>query len=323
MGLPDPSERSSARDPFPTPILNERPLWCELYENVRERLFPPQLPPLELTSQPVPIPDRMASNTNPWAVGTATVINSGVLALLVLFGLGVAVNHGPRFSNPSATFDLKDFPLFTPIKTHPSNAGGGGGMNDPVQVSKGRNPRFGMNPLAPVQVPVLDNPKLAVENSIAVPPDIKLPDNPTMATIGVHSSPNVTLISGGQGGPIGIGSGDHGGVGPGHGQNGWGPGADGIYIPGANGVTQPIPIFTPEAEFSDEARRQKYQGVCVISLIVDAQGNPQSPRVVQPLGYGLDDKALEAVRLYRFKPAKKDGKPVAVRMTVMVNFRLY
>ena len=60
------------------------------------------------------------------------------------------------------------------------------------------------------------------------------------------------------------------------------------------GVSAPVPIFTPEAEFSDEARRAKYQGVCLISLIVDAQGNPQNPRVVRPLGMGLDEKELEA-----------------------------
>jgi TonB family protein len=61
----------------------------------------------------------------------------------------------------------------------------------------------------------------------------------------------------------------------------------------------------------------------VISVIIDAQGNPQSPHVVRALGMGLDEKALAAVMRYRFKPAKKDGKPVAVRMIVEVNFRLY
>ena len=81
--------------------------------------------------------------------------------------------------------------------------------------------------------------------------------------------------------------------------------------------------FTPEAEFSDEARRAKYQGVCLISLIVDAQGNPQNPRVVRPLGMGLDEKALEAVRKYKFKPAMKGGTPVPVMMSIEVNFRLY
>ena len=61
----------------------------------------------------------------------------------------------------------------------------------------------------------------------------------------------------------------------------------------------------------------------MISIIVDAHGYPQSPRVVRSLGMGLDDKALEAVRRYRFKPATKDGRPVAAMITVEVDFLLY
>jgi TonB family protein len=61
----------------------------------------------------------------------------------------------------------------------------------------------------------------------------------------------------------------------------------------------------------------------MISLIVDTHGNPQSPRVVHSLGMGLDEKALAAVKLYRFKPVLKDGKPVNARIRVAVNFRLY
>jgi TonB family protein len=90
------------------------------------------------------------------------------------------------------------------------------------------------------------------------------------------------------------------------------------------GVSAPVILIQPDAEFSDEARRAKYQGVVVVSFIVDAQGNTQNPRVVRALGMGLDEKALEAVRKYKFKPAMKDGKtPVPVMMSVEVNFRLY
>jgi TonB family protein len=84
-----------------------------------------------------------------------------------------------------------------------------------------------------------------------------------------------------------------------------------------------VPIVSPEAEFSDEARRNKYQGVCMISVIVDARGYPRNPRVVRSLGMGLDEKALEAVQKYRFKPATKNGKAVAATISVEVNFRLY
>jgi TonB family protein len=116
-----------------------------------------------------------------------------------------------------------------------------------------------------------------------------------------------------------MGSGNGDGYGPGTG----GGAGGGLYRVGG-GVSAPVALNNVEAEFSDEARRAKYQGVCIISLIVDAQGNPQNPRVVRTLGMGLDEKALEAVRKYKFKPALKDGKiPVPVMISVEVNFRLY
>jgi TonB family protein len=98
---------------------------------------------------------------------------------------------------------------------------------------------------------------------------------------------------------------------------------DGLFHIGGQ-VTGPIPLNSIEAQFSDEARREKIQGVVLVSLIVDAEGYPQNPRVVRPLGKGLDEKAIEAVRKYRFKPAMIDNAtPVPVMITVEVNFRLY
>jgi periplasmic protein TonB len=89
------------------------------------------------------------------------------------------------------------------------------------------------------------------------------------------------------------------------------------------GVSQPVPVYTVDPEFSEEARRAKYQGEVMVQVIVDAQGNVQNPHIVRPLGMGLDEKALEAVVKYKFKPALKNGKPVAVYLTVAINFRLY
>jgi TonB family protein len=182
-------------------------------------------------------------------------------------------------------------------------------------------------PIVPPQVPVLQNPTLPIDPAIAVPLSIKLPDNPTLPNIGVHTSPNVSLASNGPGTRSGIGTGSDGGLGPGKGP-GYGPGnnpgfGNSIYAPGVGGVTNPVPIVSPEAEFSGEARRSKYQGICMISVIVDARGYPQNPRVTRSLGMGLDEKALEAVQKYRFKPAMKDGHPVASIILVEVDFRLY
>lgn len=86
--------------------------------------------------------------------------------------------------------------------------------------------------------------------------------------------------------------------------------------------TAPAAISTPEAKYTAEARSKQIQGVCMISLIVNAYGNPQNIKVVRSIGYGLDEAAIEAVRNYRFKPAMKDGHPIAITMTVEVRFRL-
>jgi TonB family protein len=88
------------------------------------------------------------------------------------------------------------------------------------------------------------------------------------------------------------------------------------------GVTAPVPVYTPPPEFSEEAREAKYQGQAMVQVIIDTDGMPQNPRVIRPLGMGLDEEALEAVMRYRFKPAMKNGQPVAVFLTIAVNFRL-
>jgi len=88
-------------------------------------------------------------------------------------------------------------------------------------------------------------------------------------------------------------------------------------------IKAPVPIISPEAVFSDAARKARYEGICVVSLIVDKYGMPQDIKVVKKLDYGLDQKAMDAVMGYRFKPAMKDGEPVAVMIFVEVNFRLY
>jgi TonB family protein len=87
------------------------------------------------------------------------------------------------------------------------------------------------------------------------------------------------------------------------------------------GVSAPRALNTPDPEYSEEARKAKYQGTVVLWLIVDQNGHPQQVKVARSLGMGLDEKAIEAVRKWTFEPAQKDGKPVAVQINVEVNFR--
>jgi TonB family protein len=258
--------------------------------------------------------------TNPWAIGTSTAVNGALIALLLILGIRTTATH---FS-PGVSRDhikLTDFPLFAPVNPQANNGGSGGGSHDLIDPTRGNPPKYTTTPLLPPLVQTVLNPRLAVEPAIVMQ-TVTLPTDPSLPNLGMLHSPNVTMLSDGPGGPVGIGTGKNGLYGPGNGPgNVYGPG-DGVYPPG-NGVKAPVLVFAPLPEFSDEARRNKYQGICMITVVIDAQGNPRNPQVIQPLGEGLDEKALESVRRYKFKPGMKDGRPVATRIVVEVNFRLY
>ena len=203
--------------------------------------------------------------------------------------------------------------------------GGGGGAHDILQAPKGKLPKFEQQPIVPPMVVVNEHPKLAQDAAIMVPKDLQLPNN-TMPNLGDPRTSVAGPAANGTGDLGGLGTGSGGGIGSGRG-NGYGPGEGGGYGGGiyhvGGGVAAPLLIFAPDPEFSDEARRAKFQGICVVSLVVDAQGNPQRVQVVRHLGMGLDQKAVDAVNQYRFKPATLQGKPVPVEVNIEVTFRIY
>lgn len=89
------------------------------------------------------------------------------------------------------------------------------------------------------------------------------------------------------------------------------------------GMTPPRVTLHKEPEYSDLARRMKYQGTDVLGLTVNEDGVPTNIHVLNPLGCGLDAQAVRTVEGWRFKPAEKDGRPVAVEIAVEVDFHLY
>ena len=170
-----------------------------------------------------------------------------------------------------------------------------------------------------------ENPKLAVEPTVIVPPEIHLA-MPRSGPLGDPLSSILGPPSSGTGSGGGIGSGSGGGVGSGRGPGvgpGWGGGIGGGAYRVGGGVTAPRAIYSPEPEFSEEARKTKYQGTVVLGLIVGPDGKPRDIRIVQSLGMGLDEKAIEALRLWRFEPGRKAGVAVAVLVNIEVNFHLY
>ena len=215
-------------------------------------------------------------------------------------------------------------PYVLPAAPTQAGGGGGGGDRDKLAASKGALPRLSTEQITPPAVVIRnDSPKLAAEPTVVVPPDIVLPH---AGPLGDPLSTDPGPPSNGTGSGGGIGSGSGGGVGSGHGPGvgpGWGGGIGGGVYRVGGGVSAPRVIYAPDPEFSEEARKAKYQGVVVLWVIVGNDGRTHQIRVQRTLGMGLDEKAIEAVRTWRFEPARKDGVPVAVQVNVEVNFRLY
>ena len=97
---------------------------------------------------------------------------------------------------------------------------------------------------------------------------------------------------------------------------------DAVYELGDD-VTAPKPVYRPNPEYSEKARKQKINGVVVLAMTVTAEGNVRDVKVIGSLDPGLDKQAIAAVRTWKFEPALKDGKPVAVHLKTETNFRLY
>jgi len=214
-------------------------------------------------------------------------------------------------------------PYILPTSPNESGGGGGGGDGDVLEASRGGLPKqsHDMQMAPPMVIKRNDNPKLPVQESV-VAPQISIPSE----QLGDPMSKVLGALSNGTGTGGGIGTGSGGGVGSGRGP-GVGPGTGGgtgggVYRVGG-GVSEPRALYTPDPEYSEEARKSKYQGTVILWVIVGPDGRPHDIRVQRSLGMGLDEKALEAVKQWRFEPAKLNGQPVAVQINVEVNFRLY
>jgi len=309
----------------------EESLWCSLKSNVRAALFPEKLPPLELTSSPIQVRDIWGEdNYKKQSAGASLVVHlamvAGLIAISIMGARAVKNAVKPNETVILIAPDLTPQLPMTQKKEQSSGGGGGGGDRDKLQAPKGKLPKLAMEQITPPALVIRnDHPKLPVEPTVVVPPQIKLASN--MPNLG---NPMSAVPSGppsnGTGSGGGIGSGSGGGVGSGSGP-GVGPGhgggiGGGVFRIGG-GVSAPRALDTPDPDYSEEARKAKYQGTCVLWLIVGPDGKPRDIKIARALGMGLDEKAIEAVRNWKFEPAMKDGKPVAVQINVEVNFRLY
>jgi periplasmic protein TonB len=304
-----------------------QPFYKVFFQNIRDLVSPPKLPPLKVTSQPVKVKDIWSKDE---AYGPAQIIALAVhiaITLLVLFPFYHAFTKAaqtPVASNQLVTpLEISDYVMKLPPGKDKAGGGGGGGERAALPPTRGKLPKWSMTQIAPPMVHT--KPESKIEATLLGPPDLKIP-SPNLDNYG---DPLQKLVngSGGPGGGSGIGTGTGTGIGSGEG-GGLGPGAGGgtgggYFRPGTGGVGYPSCAYCPDPKYSEEARKAKYQGTVVLQAVITPDGRAIEIQVVKGPGLGLEEKAVEAVKQWRFKPALgPSGKPVAVVVPIEVTFRL-
>lgn len=301
----------------------EIPWYKSLYQAIHELIKPEKLPPLEVTSKPVAVKDMWGLYANEKKnFGYSVLIQAAVLAVAIWGFNTPTVQKALKQKLDVFDPNLKPYVPDMKPKQDTMQGGGGGGAREAQPVSKGRLPKPSMKQFTPPMI-VDHTPKLAMDPSIIAPPDTPLPQS----NLNNWGDPLAKLMNGSNGNGFGggMGNGSGGGVGNGSG-GGFGPGSGGGVGGGVfkvgGGVSSPSVLFRVDPEYSEEARKAKYSGTVVLAIIVDTEGRARDIHVVKSLGMGLDEKAIEAVQKWKFKPGMKGGQAVNVRAQIEVNFRL-
>ncbi len=295
----------------------EQPWFKSLIGNIKDLINPPKLPPLELTSRPVEVGTIWGAygGGESRSGAVSILIHVGVVAMLLL------VFQTPKMikklSDSNIVFIPQAYQPKLPPAAQKAGGGGGGGQKMPTPVSHGAAPKAAPKQFMPPAM-AIPKPLLPVAPTITAQAPVIVADQ--------YGDPlaKSTLLSGGPG-ANGLGAGSGNGLGSGNG-DGYGPGSGGgtgggVFRIGGD-VSAPALINKVEPEYSEEARKAKYSGSVLLSIVVDASGTPRDIHIVRPLGLGLDEKAIEAVSKWRFRPGMKGGRAVATQAMVDVNFRL-
>ncbi|HXZ11423.1 MAG TPA: energy transducer TonB [Candidatus Sulfotelmatobacter sp.] len=299
-----------------------------LWQNLRDAIFPPKLPPLKVSSPPVAVPEIWSKNTQFTRVQALSIAFHVVVLVLIIVPLLPELMSPPTTQAKTYVTDINISPYLPklPAAAKKAGGGGGGGEHNPVPASRGAAPKFNWTQLTPPAVKPPANPKLAATPTLIGPPELHVA-TPNAPNWGDPLAKLTTDSSGpGSGGGIGsgsgggVGSGDGRGLGPGH---EWGTGG-GYPSAGTGGYGTPGCLYCPKPEFSEEAMKAKYQGTVVLMAVITADGRAINITVAKGLGLGLDEKAVEAVRTWRFTPARgPDGRAASVSVPIEVVFRLY
>jgi len=271
----------------------------------------------------------------------------------VAFGLALMTTMGVTGRADIARHASTPTRLVFLVKPGPGGGGGGGGLRQPKPARpallKGRSPLKSPVPVErvvrrpkpdppPRPKPVPPPEIRPVERPVEPPPPVAKPDPvpPVVAPVvsapaeprdqaGVSSEKAPPSNSQGSGNGGGSGSGNGSGIGegtgPGIGRGSGGGSGGGPYRPGS-GIAAPELVHEVKPDYTEEARRRSLAGDVLLEIIVRSDGRVGSVRILQGLGAGLDQRAVGAVRQWRFLPARRLGTPVDVIVEVAVEFRL-
>jgi protein TonB len=299
-------------------------------DRIKEVFFPAKLPPAQFTSKPVKVKEIWSKDENfGWVQAVSVGLHAAVIALLVIQFAHMSARpiEAKNKSLDMTPLDISPYMTKLPAGTKKAGGGGGGGDRSITPPTKGRAPKFAYTQFTPPEATLKNpKPKLAMDPTLLGPPDLKV-NNPPLDNMG---DPLAAVVnnSGGPGGGGGIGTGTSGGIGSGSGA-GLGPGetagtGGGAFRAGVNGVGSPQCIYCPQPEYSDEARKAKYQGTVLLDVTVTADGRVVNPVVIKGPGLGLEEKALAQVKNWKMRAALgPGGKAVNCRVQIEVTFHLY
>ncbi len=275
--------------------LHPVPLWRQLANELRDRIRPRPEPELVLESTPIPVKSIWTEQPSGRSRLAAFLIHAAVIGVLLL-----------PFWQPVRIAVARQAEVLVPTLIAP-----GPSLPKMKRLAGGGSP---MHKIAPPKLMPVNAPK-----PIVAPPLDLMPATATA---------NIPLPAfgdpGRMAGPPGTTAG-HSGAGPGGLGNDANGGGNCVTGPCGTGgdISEPIPIYEPDPQYSDAARQAKFQGTVIVSVIIGTDGRVHDPHILRRLGLGLDEKAIEAVKLWRFEPARRNGRPVEVAANIEVNFHLY
>ena len=257
--------------------------------------------------------------------GTLSMAAHVVVVLLLIFPLFGSGSDPLQITETFVPLVSGPLILDLPQEDEQAGGGGGGGQMEETPPSLGELPRVDDEQLVPPTPEILNFDPILVAEPTVVAPQLANPEETfDFAMLGMLDGiPGPPSSGPGVGGGIGTGQGRGvgEGSGPGVGEGAGGGFGGGVFSVGG-GVTTPTLLSQVLPEYSEEARKAKYQGTVVLETIVRRDGTVEVVRVTRSLGFGLDDKAIQAVTQWLFRPGMRNGEPVDVALKIEVNFNL-